>query len=187
MIALLALSIAAADAHAGFFLRPEAGIGVLATSLPQHGSDALQGGGAAAVFGISIGGAVAPRHLLAIHLWVMDAPDPAFTIGSEAVGPGGALLYYGFGPEYTYYFKNEYYLSITPSLAGGQQSGDAYGRFEMDLGFAARAALGKEWRAGPHWGLGIAAQVMIGFNGDSGTSSTWTTWQAGISFTASCN
>ena len=42
---------------------------------------------------------------------------------------------------------------------------------DTDWGFGMRGAVGKEWWAGDHWGLGVVGHLSLSFNKDSGSGS----------------
>jgi hypothetical protein len=94
---------------------------------------------------------------------------------------------FGIGPEYTVYSKQNVYFSISPSLTR-MTSSSSSGSGETNVGFGLRAAVGKEWWAGDHWGLGVVGHVSTSFNQDQGSGApTWTSWAFTIAFSATYN
>ena len=67
------------------------------------------------------------------------------------------------------------YLSLTPSavLVGVTDSGVLA---SSKIGFGAKAGLGKEWWIADHWGIGLAAQVVLAWNQDEAVSQAPPTW-----------
>lgn len=172
--------------HLGGFIRPDLGFGYLTTSASQGGVDARLSG-FAGTFGFSAGGALSENSILALHFWDAVVTDLSYSVGSTSGTASGTLAVFGFGPEYTRYSQQNFYFSISPSLtrmsaSSGSSSGDT------NWGFGVRAALGKEWWASDHWGLGLVAHLSMSINEDSGSNApTWTTWAMTVAFSATYN
>jgi len=173
--------------HLGFFIRPDLGVGYLSTKASQGGVDATVLG-AAGTFGLAAGGALAENSILAFHIWDVVVSEPTFkSNGTTVNNTDGKVSLFALGPEYTGYFGENYYFSVSPSLtrvrfeANGQSS-------DTNVGFGLRGAIGKEWWAGDHWGLGVVAHLSTSFNKDSGSNApTWSSWSGTIAFTATYN
>jgi len=173
--------------HLGFFIRPDLGVGYLSTKASQGGVDAAVRG-AAGTFGLAAGGALTENSILAFHIWDVVVSDPTFkSNGTTVYNTDGKVSLFALGPEYTGYFGENYYFSVSPSLtrvrfeANGQSS-------DTNVGFGLRGAIGKEWWAGDHWGLGVVAHLSTSFNKDSGSNApTWSSWSGTIAFTATYN
>jgi hypothetical protein len=173
--------------HFGAFIRPDFGLGYVYMSASSNGTDASIKGFAAS-FGIAAGGAVSENSILAFHFWDVVSTNPTVTVGNFTVTNANATLTaIAVGPEYTRYFSDNYYFSITPSLtratlATTGNSGDT------NWGFGLRAGLGKEWWVGDHWGLGAVGHFSFSANQDSGSNPpTWTGWAATVAFSATYN
>jgi hypothetical protein len=173
--------------HLGAFVRPDLGFGYAYMSASSNGSDASIKG-LAGSFGIAVGGAVSENSILAFHLWDVVATNPTVTVGGfSASNADATLTIIALGPEYTRYFGDNLYFSVTPSLSratlstGGNSS-------DTNWGFGLRAGFGKEWWVSDHWGLGLVGQFSFSANQDTGSNPpTWTGWGGTVSFSATYN
>lgn len=176
--------------HLGFYLRPDLGLGYLTSSEPA-GTVSVTISGVAGLAGLAIGGAVVEDFVLAVHIFDAYASNPSVSAGGPSVSTTDtSLTLWGIGPEATYYIQPaNVYLSGTlgftkMSFAQGNAS------VSTDWGFGFRAAVGKEWWAGDHWGLGIAGHVTFSTNPDpaaNGSTPTLSTWTIGAAFSATYN
>lgn len=172
--------------HLGAFFRPDAGVGYVSMRASQNGMDASIAG-AAATFGFAAGGALSENSILAFHVWEAVMQDPSISMGGQAATGGSTVTLLAFGPEYTLYTRQNLYLSFSPSLTRIRlQTNGMTGDTNWGLGM--RAALGKEWWAGEHWGLGVVGQLSVSVNQDGGQDApTWTSWAGTVSFSATYN
>jgi hypothetical protein len=173
--------------HFGFFIRPDFGVGYLYLNTSSNGTDASIKG-VAGGFGVAVGAALSENNILAFHIWDLVATNPTFSSGGFSSSNANATLgVFAFGPEYTRYFADNFYFSITPSLSRvtldfNGSSGDT------NWGFGLRAGLGKEWWVSDHWGLGVAGHLTFTANQDSGSNApTWTGWGGTVAFSATYN
>lgn len=176
--------------HLGFYFRPDLGLGYLTSSEPA-GTVSVTISGVAGLAGFAFGGAVVEDFILAVHIFDAYAPNPSVSVGGPSVSTmDTSLTLWGIGPEATFYIQPaNVYLSGTlgftkMSLANGNASASS------DWGFGFRAAVGKEWWAGDHWGLGIAGHVTFSTNPDpaaNGSTPTLSTWTVGAAFSATYN
>jgi hypothetical protein len=173
--------------HLGGFVRPDLGFGYVYMSASSNGTDASIKG-LAGSFGVAAGGALSENSILAFHFWDVVATNPTVTVGGFAPSNADATLtIIAFGPEYTRYFGDNLYFSITPSLSratlstGGNSS-------DTNWGFGLRAGLGKEWWVSDHWALGAVGHLTFSANQDSGSNPpTWTGWGGTVAFSATYN
>jgi hypothetical protein len=176
--------------HLGFYLRPDLGLGYLTSSEPAD-TVSVTISGVAGLAGLAIGGAVVEDFILAVHIFDAYTPNPSVSAGGPSVSTTDtSFTLWGIGPEATYYIQPaNVYLSGTlgftkMSLAHGNAS------VSSDWGFGFRAAVGKEWWAGDHWGVGIAGHVTFSTNPDpaaNGSKPTLSTWTVGAAFSATYN
>jgi hypothetical protein len=172
--------------HLGAFIRPDLGLGYLITSASQGGVDANLRG-LAGTFGFAAGGALSEDSILAFHVWDAVVSDPTYSGGGSSGTTSGTLALYGFGPEYTMYSKENYYFSISPSLTRMSASSSS-GSSATNWGLGLRAAVGREWWTGDHWGLGVGGHLSMSLNQDSGSNGPiWTTWAFTVAFSATYN
>jgi len=173
--------------HVGLFIRPDLGFGFLRASGSPGGVDSSIGG-AAATFGVAVGGAMSENSIIAFHLWDMVVTNPTYSAGGETFeNVDATLTIIGIGPQYTAYTSDNLYFSITPSLTRGTISSQGSSS-DSDWGFGLRAAVGKEWWVADHWGLGIAGHLSLTMNKEPGQGgATWTGWGASIAFSATYN
>jgi len=173
--------------HLGGFIRPDLGFGYASMSASQNGTDASIGG-LAGTFGFAAGGALSENSILAFHLWDLVVTNPDVTINNSTFNNANATLtIIALGPEYTAYFSNNAYFSITPSLSRATlaTSGNSA---DTNWGFGLRAAIGKEWWVGDHWGLGVVGHISFSVNEDAGSNPpTWSGWGATVAFSATYN
>jgi hypothetical protein len=111
--------------------------------------------------GFAVGGAIAEDWILAGEIWGVAGPqnvDP----------PGKGLLVWGYAVAVVHYFMPaNVYLSASPGITRlmfvtGNTS------VSSDWGPGVKVTLGKEWWVGDHWGLGVAAELLLTFNKDGG-------------------
>jgi hypothetical protein len=171
--------------HRGLFFRPDLGIGYLHMSVTEGGNDDATYG-AAGAFGLAVGGAIQPNHILAFHVWDAVISNPTFSSNGNTASPGNSSAsLVAFGPEYTFYSESNLYFSLSPGLS--RLHLEAAGlTADSDWGFGLRAALGKEWWVSDNWGLGLAGQLSFSANSDNGAG-TLVTWGATIAFSATYN
>jgi hypothetical protein len=168
--------------HFGFYIRPDAGFGYMSLSGPGGTIYGLSG-----LAGLAIGGAIKENSILAVHIIDSVAQDPSVSgSGFSGTATGTSLTVSGIGPQYTYYFMPaNAYVSTTLALTRVHIS-DSTTSFDSDWGFGTRVAVGKEWWAGDHWGLGLAGHFSFTSN-QNGTGDTLTTWALGMVFSATYN
>ncbi len=172
--------------HLGAFIRPDLGFGYVAMSASSGGTDVTLKG-AAGTFGFAVGGALSENSILAFHLWDTVMSNPTVSSGGFSSNANGDVTLFALGPQYTAYSQQNFYFSFSPSLTRVHVSGNGSSG-DTDWGFGMRAAVGKEWWVGDHWGLGLVGHLSASWNKDSGSSSpTWTTWGATIAFSATYN
>jgi hypothetical protein len=175
--------------HNGFFFRPDLGIGYLTTGASVPGQSFTISAGAVGL-GLAFGGAIDHHNILAFHIWDLAAAKTTVGVSTPggANGPelGAAIVV--FGPEYTYYSNDNFYLSVSPGLSQLSFDGDDGNTHHTDPGFGLRVALGKEWWVSDSWGLGVAGQFSFSTNQDTGSNPpTWTTWGLSFAFSATYN
>jgi hypothetical protein len=143
--------------------------------------------GLAATLGVALGGAVSEDHIVAFHIWDTLIGNPSTSGSGLSSNLDGRFDLFSLGIEYTAYSKQNFYISISPSLTRARVEGNGSSS-DTKWGFGARVGVGKEWWASDHWGLGAVAHVSASFNEDSGSNGpTWTTWATTIAFTATYN
>ena len=94
----------------------------------------------------------------------------------------------GFGVQFTYYLMPaNVYLSLTPAVTWTSLAANGADA-DTRPGFGLKVGVGKEWWVGAHWGLGLAAQLVLGVNEDKGSPpSSWTTLGGGVALSATYN
>ncbi|HZR07329.1 MAG TPA: hypothetical protein VFA79_02025 [Myxococcales bacterium] len=169
--------------HTGTFLRPDVGVGYLA----MNTSDGAMLTGFAETYGAAAGVSITQRSVVALHVWEAVVRNPSMSMGGSWGGANSSATLLAIGPEYTAYSKDNYFLSVSPSLTRiTVETNGITGATNWGLGL--RAALGKEWWASEHWGLGVVGQLSVSLNEDSGPNApTWTAWATTIAFSATYN
>jgi hypothetical protein len=164
--------------HLGGFIRPDVGFGYLATN--ANGGSEL--GGVAGTIGFAAGGALSEDVIMAFHVWDAAASNPSYSNGSTL---NGSLALFGLGGELTLYSKEDYYVSMSPSITrlttvSGSSSSDT------NWGFGLRFAVGKEWWVSDHWALGLVGHASMSLNSDS-AGNNWRTAAVTMAFSATFN
>lgn len=170
--------------HVGGFLRPDLGVGYIA----MRTSDDATLSGIAGTLGFAAGAAVSENSILALHVWSAVVKDPSLSMAGASGSGSSTVTLIAAGPEYTSYSKDNFYFSISPSLTRITivETNGVSGATNWGVGL--RAAVGKEWWAGEHWGLGVVGQLSLSLNEDSGPNApTWTTWATTVAFSATYN
>ena len=175
--------------HLGFFLRLDAGMGYAGSSASSGGAT-LSLKGFAIPFGVAVGGAVSENFILAGDLWATSALSPSVTwAGLSGTASGASMTMGGIGLNLTYYFMpHNVYVSLTPSIVTLSLN-NGVSSASTNAGFGLKAGVGKEWWVGNHWGIGLAAQFVLGINKDQGSSNppTFTTLGGALAFSATYN
>lgn len=174
--------------HEGVHLHADVGF-VGSQSTSSNGEAKLSGPGVG--FSFAVGGAVAPNVILGADLWMSTVPDPKLTdtyTGESLTATDTQYNVVGFGPQLKYYITPvNLYFSATPSLTrmtfADTESDSGY---HTNMGFGFRGAFGKEWIAGPSWGMGLAGVVQFATNEDD-DGFKWSTLGYGVVFSASMN
>jgi len=173
--------------HDGFFLRLSIGGGGAAAS----GAGEKYSGGSFA-FGAAFGGAITQHLILFGELFFHTIPDPTV----EGLGPshtldGRDVDIVGAGPGVAYYFMPlNLYLSGTLLLQQVQlsDSNNSNGAVALSRrGLGCSFMVGKEWWVSDDWGVGIAAQLLLGTAKDRNSDANWTSKGAAIMFTSTYN
>jgi hypothetical protein len=122
---------------------------------------------------------------------VRSGPDKAFLgeFSHYSVSGWGPKLVLYIGPE-----RADLYLSVTPSITRGELTLGLPGSFTVSdsstrNGIGLRLAVGKEWRLGySRWGLGLAGQLVLSRNLDTGENPpTWSTVAFGLNASVTRN
>ncbi len=175
--------------HLGFFFRPELGFGYATSSASDAGADlTIKGGGAS--FAIAVGGAVTENFIVGAQAWDVVTTSPTIELGgtSASTSSDTSSGVVGYGLLLNWYFDNNFYLALTPSLTRLTFS-DNGTSYTSDWGFGLRGTIGKEWWVANHWGLGVAGGLGLSSNKDGAYSGapTWTTWGFSLNVSATYN
>ncbi len=193
-IALIASALLAAacatvhqTAHVGVHFQADLGAGGSQSTASESGVDAKYSG-PAGLISVGVGGAAAPNLIVGAQLWGSSVSDVRFTLNGQSETLTNVTYdVYGFGPMLKYYFMPaNVYVAATPSIAQLSLSND-HSSDETRWGPALRLAVGKEWYASMHWGLGIAGVLHLASNKPEGGGPTWSTVGGGVVFSASYN
>ena len=176
--------------HVGLFVRPDLGLGYLRASESVTGLSATVTG-LAGVAGVALGAAIVENFVLAAHVFDAYTPSPSVSAnGTSVPSPNSSVTLWGIGPEATYYIQPaNLYVSGTVGITKMSISTNNVSA-STDWGFGFRTAVGKEWWATDHWGLGVAANITFSTNPDpaaNGTKPTLSTWTFGAAFSATYN
>jgi hypothetical protein len=174
-------------AHDGFYMRLSFGFGGAASS----GAGEKYSGGSFA-FGAAFGGALT-QHLILYGEFLLHAiPDPTRDgFGSSQTLDGTEVDILGFGPGVAYYFMPlNLYLSGTlliqqVQLSNTNDSGNSVALTKTGIGCS--LMVGKEWWVSDDWGLGVAAQLLLGSAKDPYSDAHWTSRGVAIMFSSTYN
>jgi hypothetical protein len=174
-------------AHDGFFMRLSLGGGGVSAS---KSGEKYSGGSVA--FGAAFGGAIAHNLILYGEVFGHSAHEPKHTVGKNSGTERGLDLgVAGIGPGVAYYFMPlNLYLSGTLLLQQVSLSDSNNSNSSADItkvGLAGNLMVGKDWWVSDNWGLGVAAQLLLGSAKDRYTDSNWSTAAVALMFTATYN
>ena len=167
-----------AHRHLGFFFRADIGVGYVHSSSSWSDGPQPPVSAVSIPIGLAVGGAVAEDWILAGEIWGLAGPQ-------NVQPPGKGFLMYGYSLAVVHYFMPaNVYVSIAPGVTRLMfVSGDV--TVNGDWGPGGKLAIGKEWWVGDHWGLGIAAELLVSFNKQAGDPRT--TIAPGLTFSATFN
>jgi hypothetical protein len=172
--------------HRGLHFTGDIGIGGSSSSASEGGVDARYSG-PGGVYALAVGGAViVPNLIVGGQLWGSSVSDVRFTLdGQSETLHDVTYSVYGLGALVKYYVEPaNVYVAATPSVAQLSLQNDA-GSDETEWGPALRLAVGKEWYASQHWGLGVAGVLHLASNRHEGSGPAWRTVGGGVVFSAS--
>lgn len=169
---LLAVLVSASAARAeGFFLRPEVGASMLRASADNGGSSSVSG----AQLGVTVGGWMGDSVALGGRLSWLAGRSSLLMAGPELTvrAPLGLDVSAGVGVT-TLFLAGD---ARAPNGLHPLPSGPS-----TNMGLGASVALGRQWKAGPHLGLGLMARASVSQNEDRGWAApTWTSKTLGLS------
>lgn len=181
--------------HDGFFLRLSLGPAYVSSSGDARGFRATGGG---LSFSVAIGGTVASSLVVYGVLYGAGAAGPTLEADgiSRDTSSSMNLSYGGLGAGVQYFFMPiNIYVAGSISLVNAEVSSEAEpvvtdGR----VGFGARVMAGKEFWVSDNWGIGFAAELLLGTSsgdlygrGTVDSDVRFTTFGAGIHFSATYN
>jgi hypothetical protein len=173
--------------HNGFYMRLALGGG---------GASASGAGekysGSSLVIGAAFGGAITPSLILYGEIFGHTVPGASYETGGVSSSSGGRDLdIFGGGPGVAYYFMPlNLYLSGTFLLQQVRLSDPNDSNRSVDLtktGFGFSLMVGKEWWVSADWGVGVAAEFLVGTAKDRYFDARWTSKGLGLVFSASYN
>jgi hypothetical protein len=173
--------------HVGVRFHAEVGFaGNSSTAIDQGQTARFSGPGVA--ISAALGGAVAPNFIVGGEVWAVAVSEPKYRDwdGSSFTIVDSTYSVYGLGPQLTWFkMPANVYFSITPSLTQLSLSDDYSDESEESRwGYGVRAAIGKEWLVSPEWGIGVAGVGHFSSNEGGEDGPTWTSWGAGLVFSA---
>jgi hypothetical protein len=200
-------------AHDGFYLRLSFGGGYAATSISTEGTKRTYSG-VNFPFDLAIGTAVQPNLVVFMEAYWAYAfvsgrqPGEAYlgdyTLGLAMKGLGAGVAYY-FMPANIYVSGSLLLHKIDVDhlmISDDDGIGESWGDDTNDSptlavhGFATNLMAGKEWWVSRDWGLGVAAQLMLGTaenralnaaHGGDLVHAPWRSIAIGLMMSATCN
>jgi len=176
--------------HDGFYMRVYAGLGYFTASETYSGAtDTYSGLGA--TYGAAFGGAIAPNLILYGEVLGTTVTDATASYGGGAPDFSGLdLTLFGFGPGVAYYIEPvNLYLSgtLTFTEISFSDTNTAQPLDNTNLGIGFSFMVGKEWWVSADWGVGVAAEFLVGTAKDRYFDARWTSKGLGLVFSASYN
>jgi hypothetical protein len=163
------------EAHTGFFLRLNAGLGYMSTS-ETNGPSVTTTTGIAGMGELGVGWAVIPNLILHLDVASVGAIGPKVAVnglGATAAGSGSAAdTVANFGVGATYYLMPfNFWLG---GAVGGSAAWLDYGagRLTTSLGWGFVLNVGKEVWVSENWGLGFSGQFLFSAVPESATAAT---------------
>jgi hypothetical protein len=153
-------------AHDGFFLRLGVGGGYARAAISTDNGK-LSYSGASMPVNLAVGAAIRPNLILFGELMSsqVDSPTARYS-GEKQTVHSMNLVLQGVGPGLAYYFMpvNIYISgSILFHKVSYTTDDDKYDSTDMStMGMATNLMAGKEWWVSRDWGIGLAAQLMLG-------------------------
>jgi hypothetical protein len=179
---------AGAKGHDGFYLRLMLGAGYTQLSKDQDvGSDLkLSGGGG--MLTIAAGLALTPNLILFGEITGNSVSEPEFDggAGSQEI-PDTTMSLSGIGAGAAFYVMpvNLYFAASLLAIQARLESDNANFDLESDTGVGLHLVVGKEWWVSDNWGLGAAANLLVGRMKDDGEPQTGAAFS--IAFSATFN
>jgi hypothetical protein len=147
--------------HRGFFLRPHVSVGYLGATGPDESLKGLALGA-----GVSVGFAIVENLILFGEFMFQTVNGGAYDgmyMSSADEGTGLDMVAFGGGIAY-YVMPLNLHFALAGSVTVFQiHVGTLPPILNDPAGFGFNATVGKEWWLGGQWGLGIAAQALLGF------------------------
>lgn len=177
--------------HDGFFMRLMMGAGFLKVTSASSGYDLQASGGA---FGdmVSFGWSVRENLVLSVDTSVfMGSPS----LRGKSRAPDSKDAFFGFmqmGPGLTYYFMpSNVYASANFGFGNifisERREGQADLDHDMNMGWGAALAGGKEWWTSDNWGLGVAGRFVYVQSREEVTDCLFRGYSLSVAFTATYN
>ncbi len=153
--------------HDGFFLRLTVGPAYLSTSARDASVDLRVYGGGIGL-SLAIGGAIASNLVLYGDVYGTGAPGPNLEIAGSAgdATEDVSLSYGGLGVGIAWFIMPaNFYLSGSIGLVSVKMQSDSASFIqETVLGPGLNVLAGKEFWVGANWGIGVAAQLQLGWS-----------------------
>jgi hypothetical protein len=184
----LAFAVLPADALAqksGFFFRGNVGPGY--TSLTADDSGDTKVSGASGMVALAFGTFVRSNVAVYGEIFGSSMTGPTVESGGNSLDTGDEVTatMAGLGAGATVYTRSGVYFGGTVGFSTmtlewdtGAMSYEA----ESDMGVGLSLLVGKEWRVGNKWGLGVTGHAITGVIPDQ-TDDTWTAMAFGVDFT----
>jgi hypothetical protein len=148
--------------HPGVFLHGDIGGGYLRVSGSRGGSSFATEGGALGV-GLALGWAPDDEWAIGLELWSWKS------LADSPLGKDASVELQSLGLNVTrYVVPANVFASVVVSGTRLAISNDHHEYAGSDIGFGFKALLGKEWRVSSWAGLGLAGELFLSVNRDTG-------------------
>ena len=169
-LAVLAIVSFAANAHAeahdGLYLRGQVGLGwaSASTELADTAETDLSFKGGAGYLNLEVGGAIKAPLIIFGKLYHLRARYPKLAVGTLSFDSNIDAYISGIGGGATYYFMpSNFYLTGAISFGIMGAKDNRGNDFDTDVGLMTHLGFGIEFLTGPNFGLGVGAELALGF------------------------
>lgn len=147
-------------------MRGQFGLGFASasTELEDTAATDLTFKGGAGYLNLEIGGAIKAPLILFGKVYHLRAPDPKLDVGTLTFDTNLDAYISGIGGGATYYFgPSNFYLTGAISFGVMGVKGNGGDDFRTDVGMMTHLGFGIEFLTSPNFGLGVGAELALGF------------------------
>ena len=183
-LALLLMPVDAFAQKSGFFFRGNVGPGYTTISADDAGDTKVSG--ASGMVALAFGAFVKSNVAIYGEIFGSSITGPTMESGGTTINTNDDVTATvgGLGAGATIYTPSGIYFGGTVGISTmtlEYDTGSASVSADTDAGLGLSVLVGKEWRVGNKWGLGVSGHAMTGRIPDG--DDTWTPMAIGVDFT----